>query len=270
MSKGLFAKKSIKALIDEAATKSSGMKRTLGPLNLTMMGIGAIIGAGIFVMTGQAAAECAGPGIVFSFLLAALVCVFVALCYAEFASLIPIAGSAYSYAYATMGEFVAWIIGWSIALEYLFSSAAVAVGWSGYFSSLIGDWGITIPAVFANAPLAYDAVTGWHATGALINLPAIAIVAIIGTLIAIGIEMAASVNTVLVFVKMTIILLFLACGVAFVNPDNWHPFIPANTGVFGEFGWSGILQGAGVVFFAFIGFDAISTLAQEAKNPQKD
>lgn len=270
MSKGLFAKKSIKALLDEAATKSGGLKRTLGPLNLTMMGIGAIIGAGIFVMTGQAAAEYAGPGIVFSFLLAALVCVFVALCYAEFASLIPIAGSAYSYAYATMGEFVAWIIGWCVALEYLFSSATVAVGWSGYFSSLLGDWGITIPAAFANAPLAYDTIAGWHASGALINLPAVILVGLIGTLIAIGIEMAASVNTVLVFVKMVVILLFIACGIAFINVDNWQPFIPENIGVFGQFGWSGILRGAGVVFFAYIGFDAISTLAQEAKNPQKD
>lgn len=270
MTKSIFAKKSIKALLDEASSKSSGLKRTLGPLNLTSMGIGAIIGAGIFVMTGQAAAEFAGPGIVFSFLLAAIVCVFVALCYAEFASLIPISGSAYSYAYATMGEFVAWIIGWSIALEYLFSSAAVAVGWSGYFVSLLKDWSLNIPAALANAPLTYDAVAGWQASGAFLNVPAMAIVAFIGILIAIGIEMAASVNTILVFVKMGVILLFIACGFAFVHAENWVPFIPENTGVFGQFGFSGILRGAGVVFFAFIGFDAISTLAQEAKNPQKD
>ena len=270
MSKSIFAKKSIKSLLDEAATKSSGLKRSLGPMNLTSMGIGAIIGAGIFVMTGQAAAEYAGPGIIFSFLLAAIVCVFVALCYAEFASLIPISGSAYSYAYATMGEFVAWIIGWCIALEYLFSSATVAVGWSGYFVSLVKDWGITIPASLSQAPLAHDALLGWQASGAMINLPAVCIVALIGILIAIGIEMAASVNTVLVFVKMGVILLFIACGFAFVHAENWVPFIPDNTGIFGQYGLSGILRGAGVVFFAFIGFDAISTLAQEAKNPQKD
>ncbi len=269
MSKGLFAKKSIKALLDEASEKRGGLKRSLGPLNLTTMGIGAIIGAGIFVFAGQGA-QYAGPGIIFSFMLAAIACVFVALCYAEFASLIPIAGSAYSYAYATMGEFVAWIIGWSLTLEYLISSSTVAVGWSGYFVSLLKDWGVVIPSQFASSPLVYDSVFGWQATGAILNLPAMFIVALIGTLIAVGIKLASEVNAVLVVVKLSVILLFIACGVAFISVDNWHPFIPENTGVFGQFGWSGILRGAGVVFFAFIGFDAISTLAQEAKNPQKD
>ncbi|MBI2742863.1 MAG: amino acid permease [Chlamydiales bacterium] len=270
MSRGLFAKKTIKSLLEEASQKRNSMQRTLGPMNLTMMGIGAIIGGGIFVMTGQAAAQYAGPGVIFSFILAALVCVLVALCYAEFASLIPIAGSAYSYAYATMGEFVAWIIGWSLALEYLFSSATVAVGWSGYLVSLLSDWGIIIPEMLARSPFDYDPALGWQTTGALFNLPALLIIGLIGTLIALGIKLASEVNTILVVIKMAVILLFVACGVAFISVDNWQVFIPENTGVFGQFGWSGIVRGAGVVFFAFIGFDAISTLAQEAKNPQKD
>lgn len=270
MSKGLFAKKTIKSLLEEAAEKKTGMKRSLGPLNLTMMGIGAIIGGGIFVMTGQAAAQYAGPGIVLSFALAAFVCLLVALCYAEFASLIPIAGSAYSYAYATMGEFVAWTIGWCVALEYLFSSSTVAVGWSAYFVSLLNDWGITLPSAISQAPLAYDPALGWQMTGAILNLPALLITAIIGTLIALGIKIASEVNTILVIVKMSVIALFIVCGIAFISTENWGSFVPENTGVFGQFGWSGILRGAGVVFFAFIGFDAVSTLAQEAKDPQKD
>lgn len=270
MSRGLFAKKTIKSLLEEASEKKNSMKRSLGPLNLTMMGIGAIIGGGIFVMTGQAAAQYAGPGIVFSFILAALVCLLVALCYAEFASLIPIAGSAYSYAYVTMGEFIAWIIGWSLALEYLFSSSTVAVGWSGYFVSLLSDWGITIPTALSSAPFDYDPALGWQASGAILNLPALLIIGAIGTLIALGIKIASEVNTILVIIKMAVIVLFVGCGIAFISVDNWQSFIPENTGVFGQFGWSGILRGAGVVFFAFIGFDAVSTLAQEAKDPQKD
>lgn len=268
MSRGLFAKKTIKSLLEEASER--GLKRSLGPLNLTSMGIGAIIGAGIFVLTGQAAAQYAGPGIIFSFLVAAIACVFVALCYAEFASLIPIAGSAYSYAYATMGEFIAWIIAWSLTLEYLFSSSTVAVGWSGYFVSFLNDFGVAIPAAFSQAPFTYDPSTGWIGTGAIFNLPALFIVGLIGTLIALGIKLASEINTILVIVKMAVILLFIVCGIAFVQVENWRPFIPENTGVFGQFGISGILRGAGVVFFAFIGFDAISTLAQESKNPQRD
>lgn len=270
MAKGLFVKKSIKSLLQEAADSRHGLKRTLGAFNLTALGIGAIIGAGIFVLTGQAAAEYAGPGIIFSFLIAALLCVFVALCYAEFASLIPIAGSAYTYAYVTMGEFTAWIIGWGLTLEYLFSASTVAVGWSGYFTSLLADMGINIPTVFANAPLEYHSHFGWQASGALLNLPAMFIVLAIGVLIALGIKIASEVNNVLVVIKLSVILLFVACGIFFIQIDNWKPFIPENMGAFGEFGWSGVLRGAGVVFFAFIGFDAISTLAQESRDPQKD
>ena len=270
MAKGLFVKKTIKSLLDEAADSKHGLKRSLGALSLTTFGIGAIIGAGIFVLTGQAAAEYAGPGILISFIIAAMICVFAALCYAEFASLIPIAGSAYSYAYVTMGELTAWIIGWGLTMEYLFSAATVSVGWSGYFVSLFQDMGITIPACIANAPLSYDIVAGWKQTGALVNLPAILIVGIMGSLVALGIKAAASFNNVMVVIKMSVIVLFIGCGLVYINADNLTPLIPENTGVWGQFGFSGILRGAGVVFFAFIGFDALSTLAQEAKNPQRD
>ncbi len=270
MSRGLFAKKSISALVAEASDTKHGLKRTLGPLNLTTMGVGAIVGAGFFVLTGQAAAANAGPAVIISFAIAALICVFSALCYAEFASLIPISGSAYSYAYATMGEFVAWSIGWGLTLEYLFSAATVSVGWSGYFVSLMRDFGLVIPEHYCSAPLAYDTVAGWSATGSVLNVPAMFIVAVIGYMISVGIQTAAFVNNLMVIIKMGVILLFIVCGIAFINWDNLRPFIPENTGVYGQFGWSGILRGAGVVFFAFIGFDSVSTLAQESRNPQKD
>lgn len=270
MKKGLFAKKSIKALLHESSDVRTGLKRTLGPVNLVSLGIGAIIGAGIFVMTGQAAAEYAGPAITLSFVFAALICVFSALCYAEFASLIPIAGSAYSYAYVTMGEFAAWIIGWGLTLEYLFSASTVAVGWSGYFVSLLKDFGLIIPKYLSDSPFIYDPKLGWESSGALLNLPAMAVMLVIGVMIALGIKTAAKFNAILVVIKMGVILLFIACGVGYIQTENWHPFIPENTGVFGQYGFSGILRGAGLVFFAFIGFDAISTLAQEARNPQKD
>jgi APA family basic amino acid/polyamine antiporter len=269
MAKGLFIKKSIKTLLDEAQESQHAMKRSLGATTLVAMGIGAIIGAGIFVLTGQAAAEYAGPGILLSFVFAALICVFAALCYAEFASLIPISGSAYTYAYATMGEFTAWIIGWGLTMEYMFSASTVSVGWSGYFVSLLQDMGITIPAKFASAPINYDVATGWTQTGAIVNLPAILIVALMGILVATGIKAAASFNNLMVIIKLGVIALFIACGVAYINNDNLTPFIPQNTGTFGQFGLSGVLRGAGVVFFAFIGFDALSTMAQECRNPQK-
>ncbi|MBI2812277.1 MAG: amino acid permease [Candidatus Melainabacteria bacterium] len=270
MAKGLFVKKSIKTLLDEAQESRHSLKRTLGPINLTALGIGAIIGAGIFVLTGPAAAQYAGPGILLSFVFAALICVFAALCYAEFASLIPISGSAYTYAYATMGELIAWIIGWGLTMEFMFSVSTVAVGWSAYFTSLIGDFGMALPTIFAKAPLEYSLSTGWAQTGSYFNLPAMVIVALMGTLVAVGIKAAASFNNVMVVIKLGVIVLFLACGVAYINWDNLTPFIPQNTGTFGEFGISGVLRGAGVVFFAFIGFDALSTMAQESRNPQKD
>ncbi|MCI0382719.1 MAG: amino acid permease [Chlamydiae bacterium] len=270
MVKGLFAKKSIHDLIDEATSKKDGLQRSLGPLSLTTMGIGAIIGAGIFVLTGQAAASYAGPAVMISFILSAILCIFAALCYAEFASLIPIAGSAYSYAYATMGEFTAWTIGWGLTLEYLFSSATVAVGWSGYFTSFLQDFNLFIPEKWTTSTFAYHVVDGWKMSGSILNLPAMCIMGFIGIMIALGIRAAASFNNLMVVIKLGVIVLFLACGIFYVNSANWVPFIPENTGIFGQFGWSGIFRGAGVVFFAYIGFDAVSTLAQEARNPQKD
>jgi APA family basic amino acid/polyamine antiporter len=270
MKKGLFAKKSIGGLLKEAADNKHGLKRTLGPMNLVAIGIGAIIGAGLFVLTGEAAATAAGPGIVISFAIAAIICVFSALCYAEFASLIPIAGSAYTYAYVTVGEFFAWIMGLALTLEYLFSFSTVAVGWSGYFVSFMRDLGVIIPSLLSSAPFAHHADTGWFSTGAMINLPAIIIIGLLGWLVSRGVQTAAVLNNLLVFVKVGVVLLFIGCGLAFIQADNLMPFIPANTGTFGEFGWSGVFRGAGIVFFAFLGFDAVSTMAQEAKNPQRD
>jgi len=272
MSKGgWFAKKNISDLVKEGAAESTkGLKRTLSAMNLTTFGVGAIIGAGIFVITGQAAAQYAGPAIMISFIIAGIIALFAALCYAELSSMIPIAGSAYAYAYVALGEFAAWIIGWGLTLEYLFSVTTVAVGWSSYFVSFFKDIHVTIPFAYSSAPFIYDFKEGWQASGSFINLPAMCVIAFIGVMVALGIKAAQRFNAIMVFVKMAIILLFVACGVAFINIENWKPFIPENTGVFGQYGWSGILKGSGLVFFAYLGFDAVSTLAQEAKNPQKD
>lgn len=245
------------------------LKKTLGRLNLINLGIGAIIGAGIFVITGQAAAQYAGPAILISFVIAGIACILAGLCYAEFAAMIPIAGSAYTYARRSMGNFFGWIIGWDLILEYLFAASTVAVGWSGYMGSFLKDIGLPLPQAIASSPLVYDQ-TGWHASGSLINLPAILVVAVVTILLTIGIKESARFNNLIVIIKMGIILLFVGCGIAYVHPENWVPFIPTNTGVFGHYGWSGILRGAGVIFFAYIGFDAVSTAAQEAKDPQKD
>jgi basic amino acid/polyamine antiporter, APA family len=270
MASQFFAKKTISSLVAESTDSKHALKRTLGPLNLTAMGVGAIVGAGFFVLIGQAAETYAGPAVILSFVYAALICIFSALCYAEFASLIPIAGSAYSYAYATLGELVAWTIGWGLTLEYLFSATSIAVGWSGYFVSLLKDFGVHLPPSLCSAPLAYDTINGWTTTGSIINLPTVFIIGVIGYLISVGVQTAALINNLMVLIKITVILLIIACGIAYVNWDNLKPFIPENTGVFGQFGWSGILRGGGIVFFAFIGFDSVSTLAQESKNPKRD
>lgn len=269
MKKGLFAKKSIGSLLKEAADNKHGLKRTLGPMNLIAMGIGAVIGAGLFVLTGEVAAKFSGPGVIFSFMIAAIIATVAALCYAEFASLIPLAGGAYSYAYVTIGEFFAWIMGVALTMEYLFSFSTVAVAWSGYLNSILADLGMTLSPTISTGPLVYGA-EGWISTGSVINLPAVCILALIGWLVARGIQTAAFLNDLLVLVKLAVVILFIGFGIAFINADNLTPIIPENTGVFGEFGVSGIFRGAGVLFFAFLGFDAVATLAQEAKNPQRD
>ncbi|MDQ6717402.1 MAG: amino acid permease [Gemmatimonadota bacterium] len=283
----LWSRKSVATLQAEAAGQVEGeghtLNRALGALNLTTLGIGAIIGAGIFVLTGTAAAQFAGPAIVYSFILAGIACLFAGLCYAEFASMIPIAGSAYTYGYATLGEFIAWIIGWDLILEYLFGAATVAVGWSGYFSAFMKELGVNLPDSLTNSPYqyaaapVYDKVTGaliqaqglTH-TGATLNLPAVILIGLMSTLLVIGIKESAGFNNIIVIVKVTIVFLVIGFGFMYVNQSNWHPFIPPNGGDFGQFGWSGIIRGAGVIFFAYIGFDAVSTAAQEAKNPQRD
>ncbi len=268
---GLWSRKTVVALQREAAEEGEGgLRRTLSATNLTLLGIGAIIGAGIFVLTGNAAAVYAGPAVVISMILAGIACGFAGLCYAEFASMIPIAGSAYTYGYATMGEFVAWIIGWDLMLEYLFGAATVAVGWGGNFVPFMKEFGIIIPTEFSNAPFAVDAQNHFSSTGAILNIPAMVLVAIMTVVLVIGISESAKFNNIIVFIKLAVLFLVIGVGFAYVNTANWHPFIPANTGHFGEFGWTGILRGAGVIFFAYIGFDAVSTAAQEARNPQRD
>ncbi len=276
----LFRRKSVSDLQVEVQSDDR-LRRVLGPLNLTTLGIGAIVGAGIFVLTGQAAAKYAGPAIVFSFVLSGVACAFAGLCYAELSAMIPISGSAYTYGYATLGEFIAWIIGWDLILEYLFAASTVAVGWSGYVVSFLKDLGIVIPAAFTSAPYNHVAPPdagwnvlrlfseGWVHTGAVLNVPAMAVVAVITILLVIGIKESASFNNVIVAVKMLVIFAFIAVGLAYINKQNWQPFVPPSIGP-GQFGWGGVLRGAGVIFFAYIGFDAVSTAAQEARNPQRD
>ncbi len=267
----LFATKSIdKIRAEAAATGEHSLKRVLGPLDLTSLGIGAVIGTGIFVLTGQAAAAHAGPAIVLSMVLAGFASALAGLCYAEFASTVPIAGSAYTYGYATLGEFVAWIIGWDLILEYALGAATVAVGWSGYIVSFLHDFGIQFPAALSAAPGTVVPLADGTSITAVFNLPALIITVLVTILLVVGIKESASVNTAVVIIKVAVVLLVIVVGAAFVNTANWHPLIPENTGEFGKYGWSGILRGAGVIFFAYIGFDAVSVAAQEAKNPQRD
>ena len=246
------------------------MKRVLGPVHLTVLGIGAVIGAGIFVLTGQAAAQYAGPAIVISFLISGVASALAALCYAELASMIPVSGSAYTYAYATLGELFAWIIGWDLILEYLFGASTVAVGWSGYVVSFLKDFGIPLSPRLTEAPLAFTPGEGWALTGAWINAPAVLIVSCLTAVLVLGIHESTRLNNFIVGVKICVILLFIGFGAFHIRAENWTPFVPENTGKFGEYGISGIIRGAGVVFFAYIGFDAVTTTAQESRNPQRD
>ncbi len=298
----LFRRRSVTDLQAEALTDHS-LKRALGSANLTALGIGAIIGTGIFVLTGTVAAQNAGPAVVLSFVLAGIASVFAALCYSEFASLVPMAGSAYTYGYATLGELFAWIIGWDLILEYAVGAITVAIGWSGYVVSFLHDFGINIPPALSaargteliNIPAALaplvKAKIGWVVNSAslldqikaagsdptalthvttIFNLPAVFIIFVVTTLLVIGIKESANFNNIIVLVKVAVVLLFILGAARAIATANWHPFIPANTGHSGHFGWSGVMTGAGIVFFAYIGFDAVSTAAQEARNPQRD
>ena len=267
----LFATKPLEKLLNEAQeTGEHSLRRALGPINLLTLGIGAIIGAGIFVITGQAAAQFAGPAILFSFILAGIACAFAGLCYAEFASMIPIAGSAYTYSYATLGELVAWIIGWDLILEYAFGAATVAVGWSGHLRAFLQDIGLGLP------PMPHSDFTLFgKAVHLNYDYVGFLVIAAVTTILVIGIKESANFTTAIVILKVAVVCVFIALAGGFLfshngQPNHWHPFIPQNSGDFGSFGWSGIFRGAGVVFFAYIGFDAVSTAAQEAKNPKRD
>ena len=256
--------------VTAADTEGSGkLKRVLTAWSLTAIGLGATIGTGVFVLTGQVAANQAGPAITLSLLIAAFGSGLAALCYAELASFLPVPGSAYSYTYATLGEALAWFIGWNLLLEYGMSAAAVAVSWSAYVVNLLHTVGIDLPASLTNAPLA--AVNDHiKPTGAIFNLPAALIIVAMSAVCYVGMRETAGVNTAMVSLKVFIIVLFIVAGVAFINTANWHPYVPANTGTFGHFGWSGVLQGAGIIFFSYVGFDTASTTALEARNPQRD
>jgi len=294
MASALFARKSLDMIRNEAEdTSEHSLKRALGATNLVALGIGAIIGTGIFVLTGSVAAQNSGPAVVLSFVFAGIACAFAGLCYAEFASLIPIAGSAYTYGYATLGEIFAWIIGWDLILEYAFGAATVASGWSANVVQLLARLGITLPpqwiatpgTVLANykglwqpvasLPANVDASTLPQAT-AIFNFVAFFSIAAVTTILVIGIRESATLNSIIVFVKVGTVLIFIGVAAAYLThhfsiaQTNWKPFVPPNTGTFGQYGWSGVLRGAGKIFFAYIGFDAVSTAAQEAKNPQKD
>ncbi len=266
----LFAKKPIERIINDSTTGEHTLKRTLGPWSLVSLGIGAIIGAGLFSLTGIAAAENAGPAVVLSFMVAAVGCAFAGMCYSELASMIPVAGSAYTYSYATMGEFVAWIIGWDLVLEYAVASSVVAVSWSRYVGSFLHDLGIHLPAQYTACP--FDAITlaDGSAAHGIVNIPAMIIIVLVSLLLMIGIKESAWVNSFIVVVKLLVVVTFVAVGIHYIDPSNYVPFIPENTGKFGEFGISGIMRAAGIIFFAYIGFDTVSTTAQESKNPQRD
>jgi APA family basic amino acid/polyamine antiporter len=283
MIKGLFATHAIEAMphVDAGEPVEGGpegevtLKRVLTARHLVMLGIGAVIGAGIFAITGTAAAQFAGPALMISFVIAAFACGLAGMCYAEFAAMLPVSGSAYSYSYATLGELVAWFVGWNLVLEYLFAASTVAVAWSGYFNEMLRmltsatGLNFTLPAALSSAPLTFNEAGHLVSTGALINLPAIAIVAAISWLCYRGITQSATVNAIIVAIKVIVIVLFLIVMFNYIHPELWHPFIPANEGG-SKFGWSGVYRGATLVFFAYIGFDAVSTAAGEAKNPQRD
>jgi basic amino acid/polyamine antiporter, APA family len=264
-------KKSLQTLQQEAAASGANtLKRSLGGINLIAIGIGVIIGAGLFSLTGIAAANNAGPAVTLSFIVAAVGCAFSALCYAEFAAMVPVAGSAYTYAYATLGELFAWIIGWDLILEYSVGAATVSISWSQYLVKFLDKFNIHIPPQLVHSPFEEIKLDDGSTIHGFINLPAVLIVVLITSIIIRGTKKSAIFNSIVVTLKVAVVLLFVGLGWSYIQPQNYHPYIPANTGTFGEFGWSGILRGAGVVFFVFIGFDIVATMAQETKNPQRN
>ncbi|MGD0632860.1 MAG: amino acid permease [Beijerinckiaceae bacterium] len=267
---GLMSRKSVDDIIRSSEEHTHKLAKTLGPYSITAMGIGAIIGAGIFVLTGTAAAQYAGPAVMLSFVLGGVACAFVGLCYAELAAMLPVSGSTYSYTYATMGEIFAWIIGWDLILEYAMGAATVAVGWSGYAVSILRSVGIVIPAALTAAPGTVAALPDGGMVHGIANLPAAFIIAVLTAMLVAGTKESARLNNTMVVLKLAVVASFIVVGAFYIHTANWHPFIPPNTGVTGHFGLSGILRGSAVVFFAFIGFDAVSTAAQEARDPQRD
>lgn len=266
---GLWSKKSVAELQLSTHEKGLHLRRVLNAFDLVLFGIGAIIGAGLFSITGIAAAENAGPAIVISFLFAALGCAFAGLCYSELATMIPVSGSVYTYAYVVFGELIAWIIGWTLVLEYAIGAATVAISWSAYALSLLEDFGISIPGIIAASPWQQVKLKEGLVTEGIFNLPAVVVATAVTIVLIIGIRESATVNRLMVFVKLAATFIFIGTGIFYIDPANYVPFIPENSGVFGEYGWSGILRATGVVFFAYIGFDAISTTAQETRSPQK-
>ena len=264
----LFAVRSVDAITRDVANAPK-LNRVLTARSLTAIGLGSTIGTGVFVFTGQVAAQNAGPALTIALLISAFGAGLAALCYAEFAAMIPVSGSAYSYTYATLGEALAWIIGWNLSLEYLMSASAVAVSWSAYMVDVFAKIGIVLPEALVNAPLAKSG-GGLAFTGAIVNLPAVLIIVALGVVCYIGIRQSSAVNMAMVFVKVGVIIVFVLAGISYVDTSNWQPYLPANTGTFGEFGISGLLQGAGIIFFSYIGFDAASTVARETRNPQRD
>ena len=256
----IWKRKPLHLLLDEATESEKGLKKTLSATGLVALGVGAIIGAGLFSITGMAAATNAGPAITISFLVAAFGCIFAGLCYAEFSSMIPVAGSAYTYSFATMGEFIAWIIGWDLVLEYAVGAATVSISWSRYLGKFLGGYGIHIPDAYMLSPF----------EGGIINIPAVLIVMVMSLILIRGTKESSFVNGIIVLLKVSVVLIFIAVGWKYIHPENYTPYIPENTGTFGEFGFSGIIRAAAIVFFAYIGFDAVSTAAQEAKNPKRD
>jgi APA family basic amino acid/polyamine antiporter len=264
------SRKTLQACAEEAfPTDGSGLRRSLGIVGLTAFGVGSTIGAGVFSLTGEVAAHQAGPAVSLAFVLASVCCFFAGLCYAEFAAMAPISGSAYTYAYVSFGERVAWLVGWTLILEWLFSASVVAISWSSYTLSTLGEYGIALPATLTQAPLTLDDHGNWIRTAGYVNCPAIAVVVVCTVLLLVGTRTSSVINTVIVSAKVVALLILTAVGAKYIRTENWHPLVPANAGSFGHFGWSGVVRGAGILFFAYLGFDGVSTLAGDARNPQR-